>query len=76
MILIWPLLIRQNFNNWCVVAIPGTTTVQHLQENLQAAQLKLEGQTIQKLDFISKNFQGARMSEADMQGSFRHAKWD
>jgi aryl-alcohol dehydrogenase-like predicted oxidoreductase len=59
-----------------VVAIPGTTTVQHLQENLQAAQLKLEGQTIQKLDFISKNFQGARMSEADMQGSFRHAKWD
>jgi aryl-alcohol dehydrogenase-like predicted oxidoreductase len=51
-----------------ILLIPGTSSVEHLRENLNAATLSLTAETITTLDAISKNAAGAQpVGAADRQ---------
>ena len=49
-----------------VVAIPGTTSVKHLDTNLAALRLELTEQDVEELDGLADRVRGARYNEAGM----------
>lgn len=51
-----------------IVAIPGTTKVANLKQNLGAADVKLTPAAIAKLDTLAAKVKGERYDEASMQG--------